>query len=143
MGDMIMKICITAQADNLDSKVESRFGRSPYFIIYDTETSEFDAIENPNISTTIGVGIKSGQLVADYNLGAQKYYSQYSSVEELFNLRVLNKYNSTNINNFTAVEANIEGFTTSPAVVAFTPVAVVTFTPVAVVAFTRWLDQLR
>jgi predicted Fe-Mo cluster-binding NifX family protein len=60
-----MKICITSQGDNLDSKVEPRFGRSPYFIIYDTETSDFEAIKNPNAEAASGVGIKAGQLVAD------------------------------------------------------------------------------
>jgi len=60
-----MKICITAQGDNLDSKVESRFGRSPYFIIYDTDAANFEAIKNPNIDASSGVGIKSGQMVAD------------------------------------------------------------------------------
>jgi predicted Fe-Mo cluster-binding NifX family protein len=60
-----MKICITAQGDNLESPVELRFGRSPYFIIYDTETSKFDVIKNFNIESASGVGIQSGQLMAD------------------------------------------------------------------------------
>ena len=60
-----MKICITAQGDNLDAKVESHFGRSPCFIIYDTESSKFEAIENHNIEAPSGVGILSGQLMAD------------------------------------------------------------------------------
>jgi predicted Fe-Mo cluster-binding NifX family protein len=59
-----MKICITAKGDNLESAVESRFGRSPYFIIYDTGTSDFEAIENPNLSESSGVGIKAGQMMA-------------------------------------------------------------------------------
>jgi len=65
-----MKICITSQGDDLDSKVEPRFGRSPYFIIYDTETSDFEAIENPNVSAASGVGIKSGQLIAEKKVAA-------------------------------------------------------------------------
>ena len=60
-----MKICITAQGKDLNSKVESRFGRSPYFIIYDTDTADFEVIENPNLSAASGVGVKSGQLIAD------------------------------------------------------------------------------
>ncbi|MGD9108368.1 MAG: NifB/NifX family molybdenum-iron cluster-binding protein [Gammaproteobacteria bacterium] len=60
-----MKICITAQGKDLNSKVESRFGRSPYFIIYDIDTADFEVIENPNLSAASGVGVKSGQLVAD------------------------------------------------------------------------------
>ncbi|MBN2689118.1 MAG: NifB/NifX family molybdenum-iron cluster-binding protein [Gammaproteobacteria bacterium] len=63
-----MKICITAQGNTLDSQMELRFGRSPYFIIYDTETLEFEAIKNPNIEAANGVGIKSAQLMSDKNV---------------------------------------------------------------------------
>ena len=44
-----MKICITSEGNNLDSQVDSRFGRCQYFIIVETDTLEFDAIQNPNI----------------------------------------------------------------------------------------------
>lgn len=59
-----MKICVTSQGDNLKSGVDPRFGRCQYFIIVDTENLEFEAIQNPNIDTTGGAGIQSGQLVA-------------------------------------------------------------------------------
>lgn len=59
-----MKICITSEGDNLDSKVDARFGRCQYFIILDTDTMEFEAIKNPNIETMGGAGIQSSQLVA-------------------------------------------------------------------------------
>ena len=60
-----MKLCITSQGKTLDSKIEPRFGRSPYFIIYDTDTDDFEVIENQNVAASSGVGIKSGQLVSD------------------------------------------------------------------------------
>ncbi len=59
-----MKICVTSQGDNLDSQVDPRFGRCQYFIIVDTETLEFEAIQNSNIAAMGGAGIQSGQLVA-------------------------------------------------------------------------------
>ena len=59
-----MKICITAQGDNLDAQVDPRFGRCQYFIIVDPETKEFEAIENSNIQAMGGAGIQSGQLIA-------------------------------------------------------------------------------
>ena len=59
-----MKICITAQGDNLDADVDPRFGRCKYFIIVNTETLEFEAISNPNIDSSCGAGIQSGQLIA-------------------------------------------------------------------------------
>lgn len=58
-----MKICITSDGKSLDSKVDPRFGRCRYFIIADTEISEFEAIENPNIEAMGGAGIQSAQLV--------------------------------------------------------------------------------
>ena len=65
-----MKICITSQGDNLDAQIDPRFGRCQYFIIVDTETQEFEAIENPSISTMGGAGVQSGQLVASKNVKA-------------------------------------------------------------------------
>jgi len=58
-----MKICITSEGKNLDSNVDPRFGRCQYFIIVDTDSLEFEAVENPNIDSMGGAGIQSGQLV--------------------------------------------------------------------------------
>ena len=65
-----MKICVTSQGNNLDSQVDPRFGRCQYFIIADTETLEFEAIENPNVGAMGGAGIQSGQLVASKQVKA-------------------------------------------------------------------------
>ena len=60
-----MKVCITSQGNTLDSQIDPRFGRCQCFIIADTDTSEFEAIENPYIAAAGGAGIQSGQLVAE------------------------------------------------------------------------------
>lgn len=65
-----MKICITSEGGNLDSKVDPRFGRCQYFIIVDTETLEFEAMGNPNIESMGGAGIQSAQLVASKQVKA-------------------------------------------------------------------------
>ena len=65
-----MKICITAEGNNLDSKVDPRFGRCRYFIIVDTDTLSLEAIENPNIESMGGAGVQSGQFVASKGVKA-------------------------------------------------------------------------
>jgi len=63
-----MKICITANSDNLQSQVDPRFGRCRYFIIYDDSDHTFEAIANPNVDAGSGAGIQSAQLVISKNV---------------------------------------------------------------------------
>jgi len=58
-----MKICITSEGKTLDSKVDPRFGRCQNFIFFDTETGNFEALENANAQFQGGAGIQSAQLV--------------------------------------------------------------------------------
>ena len=60
-----MKVAISAVGADLDAKVDPRFGRCRYFIIVDSDTLEFDVIENPNIGLMSRAGIQSGQMMAD------------------------------------------------------------------------------
>jgi predicted Fe-Mo cluster-binding NifX family protein len=59
-----MKICVTSTGNTLESDVDMRFGRCKYFIIVDTESLEFEAVENPNMEAMGGAGIQSGQLIS-------------------------------------------------------------------------------
>jgi len=58
-----MKICITSEGKDLDSKVDPRFGRCRNFIFFDTDSGNFEAQENTNAQFQGGAGIQSGQLV--------------------------------------------------------------------------------
>lgn len=59
-----MKVCITAQDNNLTAAVDPRFGRCRYFLIVDTETGDHEAITNPNVEAMGGAGVQSAQLIA-------------------------------------------------------------------------------
>ena len=60
-----MKIAITSTGAKLEDKVDPRFGRCRYFILFDTDTKKFEAIENTGAQGMGGVGIQSGQIMAD------------------------------------------------------------------------------
>jgi predicted Fe-Mo cluster-binding NifX family protein len=59
-----MKVAITSTGNTLDSKLDQRFGRCAFFVIYDTETKAMEYIPNPNIDAQEGAGPASVQLVA-------------------------------------------------------------------------------
>ena len=59
-----MKIAIPATGPNLDSPVDSRFGRCAYFLIVDSDTLAFEALPNPAATAGMGAGIQAAQLVA-------------------------------------------------------------------------------
>ncbi|PIY32137.1 MAG: dinitrogenase iron-molybdenum cofactor biosynthesis protein [Candidatus Infernicultor aquiphilus] len=60
-----MKIAITSSGSDLKSEVDPRFGRCAYFILVETDTDEFEAVENTGAQGMGGVGIQSGQIMAD------------------------------------------------------------------------------
>jgi predicted Fe-Mo cluster-binding NifX family protein len=62
-----MKIAITSTGNNLESKLDPRFGRCGFFVIYDTETKGYEFIPNPNKDIQEGAGPASVQLVASRN----------------------------------------------------------------------------
>jgi len=59
-----MKVAITSKGNNLDSKLDERFGRCSYFVIYDTETKGMEFLPNPNKDAQEGAGPASVQIVA-------------------------------------------------------------------------------
>jgi predicted Fe-Mo cluster-binding NifX family protein len=68
--ESIMKICVTSQGKTLDDQVDPRFGRCQFFIVVDTDTLDFEAVENQNAQFSGGASIQSGQLVASKGVKA-------------------------------------------------------------------------
>jgi predicted Fe-Mo cluster-binding NifX family protein len=59
-----MKIAISVQGNDLSSPVDPRFGRAPYFIVYDIEQDSFEAISNEeNVAAAQGAGVQAAQRV--------------------------------------------------------------------------------
>lgn len=65
-----MKIAIASSGKNLDSLVDARFGRCPYFLIVDPKTQEFEIIKNTAEQSLQGAGISAAQLVLNQKVKA-------------------------------------------------------------------------
>ncbi len=56
-----MKICITSQGKDLDSILDPRFGRCPFFIFLNKEGEVENVLENPGVLAARGAGIAAAQ----------------------------------------------------------------------------------
>ena len=62
-----MKIAISSTGENLESAIDARFGRCPYFLIVEIEGKEIKsvkAIENIAAGQRGGAGITSAEIIA-------------------------------------------------------------------------------
>ncbi len=63
-----MKIAVSSTGSDLNSQVDIRFGRCPYFIIVDVDNNEIkdsQSIENTSALQGGGAGISAAELVAN------------------------------------------------------------------------------
>lgn len=66
-----MKVAISAQGGDLEALVDLRFGRAPWLIIADTESGEYEAVDNrANAEAARGAGVQAATTVASRGVGA-------------------------------------------------------------------------
>jgi predicted Fe-Mo cluster-binding NifX family protein len=62
-----MIIAVTAQGRDLNGEVEPRFGRANQFLLVDSETMDFQVVENhQSLNLPQGAGIQAAQNVANH-----------------------------------------------------------------------------
>ncbi len=60
-----MRIAIPVDEKDIGTNVCESFGRTPYYLIYDTKTKESEFIDNSAVTSTGGAGIKAAQIIVD------------------------------------------------------------------------------
>jgi predicted Fe-Mo cluster-binding NifX family protein len=65
-----MKVAVSAAGRTLDAAVDPRFGRCSTFVLVETDTMSFEAIDNDSGSLGGGAGIKTAQWVAQKGVRA-------------------------------------------------------------------------
>ncbi|MBZ4683199.1 MAG: hypothetical protein PWP46_918 [Fusobacteriaceae bacterium] len=63
-----MKIAVSAKAEGLNAKIDDRFGRAEYYVIFDTETKEVKTVENSAKNESAGAGGKAVKVLGDENV---------------------------------------------------------------------------
>ncbi len=91
-----MKLAVTTSSSKqgLDAKIDTRFGRAPYFTIVDLENMETRVIENSASNAASGAGINAAQIVADQgvkgvisgNFGPKGFASLKAAELQLYSL---------------------------------------------------------
>ena len=66
-----MKIAFSTSGDSMDSPLDSRFGRSPNFLIYDLDSDTFTIVNNEqSLNAAQGAGIQAAETVARHGVKA-------------------------------------------------------------------------
>ena len=66
-----MKIAFSTSGDSMDSPLDSRFGRSPNFLIYDLDSDTFTIVNNEqSLNSAQGAGIQAAEIVARHGVKA-------------------------------------------------------------------------
>ena len=61
-----MKMAMPVNDKSMEANISDTFGRSRYFLIYDTESKESIYIDNAAVASQGGAGIKAAQVVVDH-----------------------------------------------------------------------------
>ncbi len=61
-----MKIAFTTKGTEWDSKMDPRFGRTEFFVVYDEETKELSFVDNKDVENEAhGAGPKAAQKLSE------------------------------------------------------------------------------
>ena len=101
-----MKIAIPVDEKSMGTDICISFGRTPYFLIYDTETKESVFLDNSAAASQGGAGIKAAQTVIDSRVGALLTPRCGENAAEVFNAANVKIYKTIN----DSIKDNIAAF---------------------------------
>ena len=93
-----MKVAITAENNQMDAKIDARFGRCAYFAIYNTETKETEFLVNPAKDASGGAGPEAVQFVAQTGVKkiiAREFGNKIHSILKGLSIEMINEKDKT------------------------------------------------
>lgn len=103
-----MKIAMPTNDRIIKGRIYNSFGRTPYFLIYDTGTKEEIFINNLAISSQGGAGIKAAQAIVDKDIDVlitPRCGENAANVLIQANIKIYQSLNDTIENNIIAFKA--------------------------------------
>lgn len=101
-----MRIAIPVDEKNLTSNVSASFGRTPYYLIYDSDTKDATFVVNSAAASAGGAGIKAAQLVIDNKADVLLAPRCGLNAADVLKAADINLYKSTS----ESAQANIDAF---------------------------------
>ncbi|MEN3006025.1 NifB/NifX family molybdenum-iron cluster-binding protein [Dehalobacterium formicoaceticum] len=80
-----MKVIVPVESKSLDAPVCPSFGRTPLFVLFDTESGNHEFIDNSAASSQGGAGIKAAQMLVDSGAEALITYRCGENAAEVLN----------------------------------------------------------
>lgn len=65
-----MKLALPVESKSLDVSVCPSFGRTPFYVLYDTETGNHEFLDNSAVASQGGAGIQAAQTLVDHSAEA-------------------------------------------------------------------------
>jgi predicted Fe-Mo cluster-binding NifX family protein len=101
-----MKIAIPVDDKSMETSICISFGRTPYFLIYDTESEGRVFLDNSAAASQGGAGIKAAQTVVDSNVSALLTPRCGENAAEVIKAANIKIYKTTN----DSIQDNIDAF---------------------------------
>lgn len=104
-----MKIAMPVDDKNIETSVCQSFGRTPYFLIYDTESKKSAFVDNSAAASHGGAGIKAAQAIVDNKVSAlitPRCGENAAAVIKAADIKIYKTIDASVINNINAL---IEG----------------------------------
>lgn len=101
-----MKLAVPVESKSLNAPVCPSFGRTTFYALYDTETENYEFLDNSAAASQGGAGIKAAQMLVDHGVGAIITYRCGDNAAQVLNAAKVAMYKAQD----GTVTDNIEKF---------------------------------
>jgi predicted Fe-Mo cluster-binding NifX family protein len=92
----IMKVAVPVESKSLDISIFPSFGRTAFFVLYDTQTDCHEFLDNSAAASQGGAGIKAAQMLVDHGTQAIITHRCGNNAAQVLNAAKIKMYQAQN-----------------------------------------------